>query len=236
MKRRLLIAAIFLLAGAVVNVAVAWRCAAWSKTIGHPAEQVIFDSPLAELGEISVAPAFSGFGLRMDLVHSQALNYHVDLSISCGWPLLSMRQPTWRHFSVMRPPPDPQTYSKVVGFLRSLPDGRDPDPQLASFFGSSEEYSEAAAFMSWLGTCFEKASVQAMATPRRMLLTRPVWPGFAINTGFYAAVLWLLICGPFALRRVVRARRGLCPKCAYPMGGSAVCSECGKAIPHSTVA
>ncbi|MEE8153359.1 MAG: hypothetical protein V3T53_00195 [Phycisphaerales bacterium] len=29
MKRRLLIATIFLLAGAVVNVAVAWRCAAW---------------------------------------------------------------------------------------------------------------------------------------------------------------------------------------------------------------
>ncbi|MHC4092208.1 MAG: hypothetical protein ACYSVY_18375, partial [Planctomycetota bacterium] len=30
MKRRLLIIAIFLLAGAVVNVAVAWGCAAWA--------------------------------------------------------------------------------------------------------------------------------------------------------------------------------------------------------------
>ncbi len=34
MKRRLLIAAVFLLAGAVVNVAVAWGCAAWAPAAG----------------------------------------------------------------------------------------------------------------------------------------------------------------------------------------------------------
>ena len=56
---------------------------------------------------------------------------------------------------------------------------------------------------------------------------RPIWPGFAINTLFYAAILWL----PFVLRRIIRIRRGLCPACAYPMGESAVCSECGKALP-----
>ncbi len=60
---------------------------------------------------------------------------------------------------------------------------------------------------------------------------RPVWPGFAINAIFYAAILWLLIPGPFALRRLLRVRRGLCPKCAYPMGESSVCTECGKALP-----
>ena len=43
-------------------------------------------------------------------------------------------------------------------------------------------------------------------------------------------VCWLLIGGPFVLRRFVRVRRGLCPACAYPMGGSGVCSECGKAL------
>ncbi len=58
-----------------------------------------------------------------------------------------------------------------------------------------------------------------------------LWPGFAVNTRFYAAVLWLLICGPFALRRFSRVRRGHCPACAYPMGETALCSECGKALP-----
>ena len=55
----------------------------------------------------------------------------------------------------------------------------------------------------------------------------PKWPGFITNTLFYAALLWLPICGPFTLRRFVRVKRGLCPKCAYPVGESEACSECG---------
>ncbi len=58
-----------------------------------------------------------------------------------------------------------------------------------------------------------------------------IWPGFAVNTFFYAAILWLAILGPFALRRFIRVGRGLCPKCAYPMGESSVCTECGAELP-----
>ena len=39
------------------------------------------------------------------------------------------------------------------------------------------------------------------------LAVRPIWPGFAINTIFFAATLWLLVCGPFALRRHIRRKR-----------------------------
>ncbi len=63
----------------------------------------------------------------------------------------------------------------------------------------------------------------------------PLWLGFAVNTLLYAVVLWLLICSPFTLRRVIRVRRGLCPACAYPRGEWDVCSECGKAIPSRKV-
>ena len=59
---------------------------------------------------------------------------------------------------------------------------------------------------------------------------RPIWLGLLFNTLFYATLLWLAIPGPFALRRLLRVRRGLCPKCAYPMGESAVCSECGREL------
>ena len=59
----------------------------------------------------------------------------------------------------------------------------------------------------------------------------PIWPGFAINTIVYATILWLLILGPFVLRRFIRVQRGRCVKCGYPMGESGVCSECGKALP-----
>ena len=68
-----------------------------------------------------------------------------------------------------------------------------------------------------------------------VLPLRPIWPGFAINTLFYAVVVWLLSCGPFALRRILRVRRGLCPKCAYRMGEASVCSECGAELPERAV-
>ena len=73
------------------------------------------------------------------------------------------------------------------------------------------------------------------AFPRAIPL-RPIWLGFAVNTLFYAAVLWLLIPGPFALRRFIRRRRGLCPGCGYPAGGSEVCSECGKPLGTTIIA
>jgi len=58
----------------------------------------------------------------------------------------------------------------------------------------------------------------------------PIWPGFAINTIFYAVILWVLFAFPFALRRWRRIKRGLCARCGYPLGTSAVCSECGTPI------
>jgi hypothetical protein len=63
----------------------------------------------------------------------------------------------------------------------------------------------------------------------------PIWPGFAINTLFYAGLLWLLFAAPFALRRRRRMKRGLCPVCAYPVGESEVCTECGKPVKGRTV-
>ena len=59
----------------------------------------------------------------------------------------------------------------------------------------------------------------------------PIWPGIAINTVFYAAVLWMIFFMPFALRRRRRIKRGLCPKCAYPVGTNEVCTECGAVLP-----
>ena len=67
--------------------------------------------------------------------------------------------------------------------------------------------------------------------PHRPFPTQPLWLGFTVNTLFFAALLWL----PFPMQRWIRVRRGLCPKCAYPMGESAVCSECGAALPSPKV-
>lgn len=55
----------------------------------------------------------------------------------------------------------------------------------------------------------------------------PIWIGLAADTLFYATILATpLVCAARA-RRMLRLRGGLCPKCKYPLGESAVCTECG---------
>jgi hypothetical protein len=73
----------------------------------------------------------------------------------------------------------------------------------------------------------------AFETAQRSMPLHPVWPGFVINTFFYAAILWLLFAGPGRVRRWRRIKRGLCAKCAYPVGASDICTECGASVAKS---
>ena len=72
-------------------------------------------------------------------------------------------------------------------------------------------------------------SAQHWVAGNYVLPLRPLWPGFAINTLLYAAILWLLIRGPFVLRIRSRRRRGCCLKCGYDLRGDyeTGCPECG---------
>ncbi len=70
----------------------------------------------------------------------------------------------------------------------------------------------------------------------RPLAIRPLWPGFLLNTLFYAGVLWLVTDRIGAVRRLRRVRRGRCPVCNYDCTGVAVCPECGSAGTHAAIA
>lgn len=61
---------------------------------------------------------------------------------------------------------------------------------------------------------------------------RPIWFGFIADSLLYAAVLWGIVAAILLWRNKRRLKRGLCPVCKYPIGSSAVCSECGTAIRH----
>ncbi|MFM9958667.1 MAG: hypothetical protein ACKVZJ_11365 [Phycisphaerales bacterium] len=59
----------------------------------------------------------------------------------------------------------------------------------------------------------------------------PVWPGFAINTLFYAAIVASICLGLTRLRAARRNRAGRCPACGYDRRGLAdgtPCPECGQ--------
>ena len=60
----------------------------------------------------------------------------------------------------------------------------------------------------------------------------PVWPGFAVNSMFYGAIVWLLFAAPWQMRRWWRSHRGRCCVCGYdlrdqPDSDPKTCPECG---------
>ena len=217
MKRRLLTVVIFLLAGAVVNVAVAWGCIAAQSTPSDELEFLVApDTDWLQANKIAIYDVLHETRLRqfglIDSMYSGKVeepagrtSYHYQYArrTRCGWPFLALDGGR----------------GSTIEFVAAM--GKN---WFTDFF-----YINALSGDEPAGLLF--GNRPADLGELEYLPLRPIWPGFAVNTIFYATFLWLLICGHFALRRFVRVKRGLCPKCAYPMGESAVCSECGRGLP-----
>lgn len=58
--------------------------------------------------------------------------------------------------------------------------------------------------------------------------------GFFANTIFYAIIIFLLFLALGGFRGRIRLYRKLCPQCAYPIGVSTFCTECGKTLSKLT--
>lgn len=64
----------------------------------------------------------------------------------------------------------------------------------------------------------------------RLVPLHPIWPGFIINTICFGMAGWFVFGAPFAIRRLLRYRQGSCLICGYPRGTSFVCTECGEPL------
>jgi hypothetical protein len=227
MKRWALRFCVFLLLGAIVNVAVAWAAVLCS-----PRQTIQFRASFVNgNGGWIQAPSWNNYPINYEF-------FGVTFENLCH-PIV------------------PRRSSSTLG-----PDGivRVRFFASASDFGIREVETHNRVFAGWPARGLAYAAMYpgsqwqqrldrwhaGIATPwkfnstglgiQRRLPLCPLWPGFAINTVFYAFILWLLFAAPFALRRRRRIKRGLCPKCAYPVGASPVCTECGKPVGAKAVA
>jgi hypothetical protein len=132
--------------------------------------------------------------------------------IACGIPFKTFDGGRWTLFNVSQ-------QSEIVGFTYAFESALNQQKRS----GSPMRPANATA-----GTSASPGTGQE----KRLLPFRPVWPGFAINTIFYAALLWVLWRVPGKIRRLVRIRRGCCPACGYKIapGVGNKCSECGHAL------
>ncbi len=215
-RRRLLTIAIFLLAGAVVNVAVAWGCAVWlpfevwrpgTRQPGGSREYAIDFIRRNLSADPDVVENVHYYKIRRhgalyfaairERTGAPPYGYHEVVRrhvFAWGWPLLSL----WcEHERV-------NVNSLTSRGIYRVHGGIETSLERITLVGSGGPYA-------------------------RVLPIRPIRPGFAANTAFYAGIVWLLIPGPFALRRLIRQRRGFCLACGYDLrhGEHEACPECG---------
>jgi hypothetical protein len=203
MKRRLVKPCLFLLFGAIVNVAVAWACAlssggdwkvGWDTSEYQRVWLDLGGVPEAELDAHLYVERFGYEGHFTNFWRSVDEEYTDLLVFRAGWPWFGMGGIATRAWRSDR------------GF----------DRQVFGVWMSEQAWKQPVGMYG------------PSKTVQRSIPVTPSWPGFGINTLFYAATLWLLFAAPLALRRHFRRRRDLCPSCAYPVGTSEVCTECGK--------
>ena len=231
MKRRLTKLVVFLLLGAVVNVAVAWGCAL-----------------LIDLHLYVGSPSFSGFSLEKI---ASGHYWVVAANERCGGAILRsfvespeqhsmaeevhwrwaegaprLRLPSWSRAAIPK-------FDSAVNRRQGQVVKGFGWPWLSLWVSfheirpSGTTGTTKVAVERWTGLAVSSGA--KLLDPPKALPLIPIWPGFAINTIFYAAILWLLTLGPFTARRIIRRRRGHCIKCGYDLRGTydGGCPECG---------
>ena len=211
MRRQLISIAAFLLAGAVVNVAVTWACGIRvQETLRGPSKTEWFET----LKQRS-ATELSGWEIQTNSQFGTVLAIAVHLGTQSSPEMIIPPRllPNWSRIQEL-PAANAGEMKVWLEFAYGWPMVCVRGSLVRLTLGVGGATTDSAAMHAW----------------RWRLPFRPIWPGFAINSVFYAAGLWLMYYGLHAVRRLIRRRRGLCPKCAYPVGESAVCTECGREL------
>jgi hypothetical protein len=213
MKRRVLTILLFLLLGVIINIAVAWSIVRWARPI-----------PVTQRSEDDHHRLIHGdSALAADLWEHHAPDDWRSATGGGGYEEFAAGRLIR---VVFRVPADGSEDVRI-----GVREDRYGWP-VKSLFNVQLHSYEAHGAWHYIriraGWHLDGENELAGRAPGCVLPLGALWPGFVINTLFYAAVLWLLIPGSFVLR-------GRCPKCGYDLrgqpsedgAGAGGCPECG---------
>jgi hypothetical protein len=208
MKRRTIFKLLlFLLAGAIINVAVAWGCA-----IG--CRDILDDEELANANMGEVIWQVSSFRHPVgDVLVSTRLKNESGMAVhSARHPSTLIKN--WSRFEELTAE-FTNSERSVVEIRFAIGRGI---PMRALWSERSHvldvaEYGLSNNAIPPINGGIETGLALSAPGPGRWpidLPLRPIWPGFAINTIFYAAILWVLFAVPGVLSRERRLRVAAC--------------------------
>ena len=208
---------VFLLLGAILNVAVAWGCVAAGRRARRT--YVVYRNP--RNGEVPVLGVEATFGFEIAcgindwwMLYAtddgsdqpaaylgrawwpeRGVEYGFSTHAAAGWPMLSLRE-----------------------CVSNFPNPLVPVADLNSGVATPPASSPVEVVSDRIGI-------------PALLSLRPIVPGFVIDTLLYSGAIVIVLLGGSTLQQLVRRRRSLCAHCGYPRGTSPVCTECGEALP-----
>ena len=227
--KRLRVILLFLLLGAMVNIAVAWGCSLLINIYAFEIITIRTENSSTDSWELSLweAPGSTLFGS----IRAKG-EFDESMQIFRTQQPISSILPNWGDLysqsSIFPEVPGDQIF--IEG--RTIEGRGWPLRTVWCDYGFISDDAQGISYLfpgSRRGMIETPLPVWELSGYPRVLPYLPIWCGIAINTIFYAAILWLLFPGKFALRRIIRRKRGLCVKCAYDLRGveHEACPECG---------
>jgi hypothetical protein len=215
MKRWPIKLGVFVLAGAIVNVAVAWGCVLLAPiTVCDPTradEATLWRKELANGNKRLTVDRATGLGRSDILLDDPGLD---DQPAFRSGAMATLRRAGWplRCFEGKRITSDPSALwgpaNVPYRFTTALPIPAWAERKHHFAYFPPDKYVFEPTFLP----------IGIMPVP------------FVGNVLFYVLSLVLMTFGSGAMKRIVRGRRGLCPACAYPVGRGGTCTECGKEL------
>jgi len=239
---------LFLLLGAIVNVAVAWGLAVWLGVGRQPYQRQEIVYPFYDdwsSGDFFYAAWRRQGACRILSFRKECdgcpygTSEHYVIALLLNWnPRLVDWDPSLTDWVGFRPP----RWSRVSRDAISVADDNRvsliEDARGWPMLTMRSRFRIDAAGNIVVSSGFDGVQLRSVALPTTwfggalagdlddknwaepyVLPLRPIWPGLVLNTLLYALVLWLLYRGSFVLRRHIRRKRGRCPKCGYDLRG-----------------
>ena len=216
MRRWLITILLFLLLGAIVNVAVAWGCATWSPVDEEgwyaiarpkPPQQDRWWGMIYVWQGLGTQVHFGGYWQRpLHVSDENATSVTFTYSSWLGFTMEPTCQIVRQKWPRVMLPADSSGEAVV---LAEQGCGW-PLSSLWSCFGQWDESSDEFVFVEDCGLLLSgivldktvhDARMDSHALFYRSLPLRPIWSGFVFNTVLYGLILWMLTGGPFILRR-----------------------------------